>query len=474
MRTNSCIVIIVLFISTLIAFPSLAATILVPTDQPTIQACLDSAEAGDECIVQGGTYYENVVWPDSDGIILRGTGPRTVIDGSGAGPVIVIEGAHSPATSILDLRVTLGYARHEHGAGIRLVGSSPTIANVILAGNVSNLYMEGTGIYAIGGGPVIRKCVVQDNHGGYRGGGICLELCEGALVEGCLIRMNETASGWGFAYGAGIYVVGSSDFLLCNNIIVDNVIDFGWGGGLGVEDSSGRLVNNTFSRNVAGNGYGGGIYIGWSDGVVAVNNILWGDIGEYGDDEIYVDHGTLSVTFSDVMGGWSGEGNIDADPLFISDWNYHLRPGSPCINAGTDAGVYTDIDGQSRPWGAGFDMGADELSTEPCSTIASSGNQFLTLYLIPALALVFLRVRAKIISQNSRPDFGQIGSRPIERSLRSSQNYVVGSRLRSGPKEPRRRSEDGMRKCEIIFARALSRRLLRRQYKDRFSSSSVE
>ena len=57
MRTNSCIVIIVLFISTLSAFPSLAATILVPTDQPTIQACLDSAEAGDDCIVQGGPGY---------------------------------------------------------------------------------------------------------------------------------------------------------------------------------------------------------------------------------------------------------------------------------------------------------------------------------------------------------------------------------------------------------------------------------
>ena len=177
--------------------------------------------------------------------------------------------------------------------------------------------------------------MIQDNHDGYRGGGICLEMCEGALVEGCLIRNNETASGWGFAYGAGIY-------------------------------------------------------IGWSDGVVAVNNILWGDIGEYGDDEIYVDHGSLSVTFSDVMGGWSGEGNIDADPLFISDRNYHLRPGSPCIDAGTDAGVYTDIDGQSRPWGAGFDMGSDELSTEPCSTIASTGYQFFAFYLLPALALAFL------------------------------------------------------------------------------------
>ena len=64
---------------------------------------------------------------------------------------------------------------------------------------------------------------------------------------------------------------------------------------------------------------------------------------------------------------------------------------------------------------------------------------------------IALRVRAKENSQNLRPDFGQIGSRPIERSLRRSKNYVVGSRLRSG----RRWSEDGMRKCEFVFARAL-------------------
>jgi len=88
------------------------------------------------------------------------------------------------------------------------------------------------------------------------------------------------------------------------------------------------------------------------------------------------------------------EGNIEADPLFIlSRANYHLRPDSPCIDAGKDAGVYKDIDGQDRPWGAGFDMGADEFSTEPCSVIASSGNQFLAFYLFPALMLIYFRRR---------------------------------------------------------------------------------
>lgn len=38
-------------------------------------------------------------------------------------------------------------------------------------------------------------------------------------------------------------------------------------------------------------------------------------------------------------------------------------------------------------------MGTDEFSTEPCSVIASSGNQFIILYLIPALTFIFFRWR---------------------------------------------------------------------------------
>ena len=85
---------------------------------------------------------------------------------------------------------------------------------------------------------------------------------------------------------------------------------------------------------------------------------------------------TLSVSFSDIEGGpqtihieedcelaWL-DGNIDSDPIFSDD--YHLSPGSPCIDAGTVTGVYTDIDGELRPDGAAIDMGADEYMGGIC------------------------------------------------------------------------------------------------------------
>ena len=55
--------------------------------------------------------------------------------------------------------------------------------------------------------------------------------------------------------------------------------------------------------------------------------------------------------------------NLDNEtPSFVDPANndYHLNPDSPCIDAGMDAGVYDDFDGDTRPQGIGFDIGADE------------------------------------------------------------------------------------------------------------------
>jgi hypothetical protein len=41
--------------------------------------------------------------------------------------------------------------------------------------------------------------------------------------------------------------------------------------------------------------------------------------------------------------------------------SYHLTSGSAAVDAGVDAGVDHDIDGDARPFGDGFDIGADEL-----------------------------------------------------------------------------------------------------------------
>lgn len=61
-----------------------------------------------------------------------------------------------------------------------------------------------------------------------------------------------------------------------------------------------------------------------------------------------------------------GEGNISEEPLFVkrawgSSGDYHLKINSPAINSGTAKGAPTiDLEGNTRPQGSGYDIGAYE------------------------------------------------------------------------------------------------------------------
>jgi len=45
-----------------------AGTINIPDDYSTIQAGLNAADSSDTVLVQPGKYYENIFWPDKNGI----------------------------------------------------------------------------------------------------------------------------------------------------------------------------------------------------------------------------------------------------------------------------------------------------------------------------------------------------------------------------------------------------------------------
>jgi predicted outer membrane repeat protein len=59
-----------------------------------------------------------------------------------------------------------------------------------------------------------------------------------------------------------------------------------------------------------------------------------------------------------------GAHNASGTPRFMApaQGNYHLVAGSAAIDAGVDAGIVTDFDGEIRPLGAGFDIGFDEAN----------------------------------------------------------------------------------------------------------------
>jgi hypothetical protein len=88
--------------------------------------------------------------------------------------------------------------------------------------------------------------------------------------------------------------------------------------------------------------------------------------------EIYpYSNSIIDVFYSDIQYGWAGEGNINADPLFITSWptDYTLPPGSPCIDAGTSFFIFegdTIINvTEDEYFGSVPDMGSKESNHDP-------------------------------------------------------------------------------------------------------------
>ncbi len=329
----------------------------VPEDQPSIQAGIDAAEDGNLILVAPGTYVENIDFFGKSITLQSEAGADlTIIDGDQAGSVVALTSGETEDTVIDGFTIQNG--KRSDGGGIYCSNSSPTITNCTITSNIA--YDEGGGIYSSGSfsWPKITNCTISENT--CIGGGLIQPPCGdggGIYCGGGMTIANSTISGNSAGeLGGGIYCGYSSPMITGCTIIGNNARNYG--GGIycrGIEASP-TITNCTITRN--GDGHNTAGFYCEDSSAVMTNCILWNNYGP----DIFLYPGLLFVTYSDVQGGWEGEGNIDADPLFIGGGDYHLRPGSPCIDAGIDAGIYTDFDGDTRPYGAGFDLGADEYT----------------------------------------------------------------------------------------------------------------
>jgi hypothetical protein len=182
---------------------------------------------------------------------------------------------------------------------------------------------------------------------------------------------NCTFVGNSAVHGGGLVNVNSNP-MLANCILGGNLAITG--GGMANYDSFPTLINCTLAGNSAN--AGGGI-LNYTSVPRLTNSIMWDNVPAAigGDPDSFA-----VVTYSDIQGGHDGEGNIDADPLFVDPGNhdFHLRPGSPCIDAGTNDADLPDRDfeGDARILDgdcnsiATVDMGVDEVAVAGiCSRI---------------------------------------------------------------------------------------------------------
>jgi hypothetical protein len=223
-------------------------------------------------------------------------------------------------------------------------------------------------------------CRIEDNMGYYNslGGGVYCWQSE-VLLAGCTIASNGAS---GNIKGGGLYAGGSfSDVLLQNCIISENSAEIG--GGIYIGSNPGgssdsvresvTIVNCTIANNNLSGSFsnGGGIHSVSSDITIA-NSIVWYNDGQA--IKLISPYSSSPVLYSDVEGGYSGQGNINEDPMFASAGgdDYHLQSAlgrynpwndrwindnnhSPCIDAGDP---HESVGAEPLPNGRCINMGA--------------------------------------------------------------------------------------------------------------------
>jgi len=311
----------------------------------TIQAGLDTASSYHEVVVADGTYTgqgnKNLDF-GGKAITLRsasGAAEACIIDCEEDGRGFYFHRGETEHSIVRDFTITNGrvVGEHESGGGVYCSpGSSPTLANCTITGNsVVGQWATGGAVSCVGSSATLTNCTITENTAAGQfplGGGVC-------CVEG-----NPT---------------------LANCTIANNTVEGYWVVGAGVycDDASLALINCTITGNVAVGtvAFGGGVYC-YHGNATLTNCILWGNSPQQ-----IQGQGSIVLTYCDVQGGWVGEGNIDADPLFVDPGNqdYHLSAASPCIDAGDPAYMpelgETDLDGHARLLCEQVDMGAYEF-----------------------------------------------------------------------------------------------------------------
>jgi len=315
-----------------------------------------------EVTANGGGIWAD--WGD-DSVVARN---RLLLNTSGIG------GAYA----VVDNTVT------DCGIGIVgvLRGEPPTIVSNTIVANTQGGILSGATLARIVGN------VIADNCGG-NGTGMYVQGVGGGIYCDHYAEITENVITRNTArYGGGIY---SSDaILLTNNVIVGNEASID-GGGMLLHSNRVNASGNLVAGNRAG-GAGGGICSSYgsdydytfTDNTIVGNAAAQGsgfffhawsgqltgsiirENGCNGQPQVHVettDTPHLRILHCNIQGGPNAVegdctwllGNIDADPLFVDPghWDdagtpddpsddtfilgdYHLLPGSPCIDAGTN------------------------------------------------------------------------------------------------------------------------------------------
>ncbi|MBT4360102.1 MAG: hypothetical protein HOD11_03940, partial [Candidatus Marinimicrobia bacterium] len=277
-------------------------TINIPDDYATIQAGLNAADSTDMVLVQPGTYYENIIWPETNGITLLSAGDssNTIIDGDNNGSVLTINGSGlsiDSTTIIRGFKITNGTSifygggiaidsvanpiledllfvdnSAYYGGAISCKQSSPIITNVIARNNTAT---EGGAFYFYDYSNATLTDVEVSYNTANKGGGIFCNSQSSPVFELIIVHANTASIG-----GGGIFAYNQSNMHV-NEALVSGNSCFGtaWGdfeGGGGIYSGGGTypvITNSTIKNNYSA-GFGGG-YKGYGIDYPTINNVIF-------------------------------------------------------------------------------------------------------------------------------------------------------------------------------------------------------
>ncbi len=355
-----------------------------------------------------------------DGFTIR-NGTGVSLSGIAAGGGVYAHGCSNVEISNCIITQNSASDHFGHGGGIYASGSQLRINGSSITGNNAGAKGFGGGIYAIESSieiidsQITNNVAAGDGRGGGRGAGIFITTSSLVTLAGCTVSNNQSSAE--YARGAGLYCENSAlnaertaflgnavsgansagggiDLYLAESKFVNCIISgnsANSGAGMRFVECAPNIMNCTVANNSA-ESFGGGIFVKNAASGSIVNTILYGNSAVEGG-AAYVDGGTLpSVAYCNIFSNganpfapasWNpvgSNGNISANPMFATG-GFKLLYGSPCINAGTNAGAPSnDFEGEPRPVdGIGFgqlvtDMGAYEFQLSPAVILQSTAQ----------------------------------------------------------------------------------------------------
>jgi fibronectin-binding autotransporter adhesin len=318
------------------------------------------AVIGSDVTVNGGQFVNNVSFRSGGAIYALNVAVRDTefVGNSGTDPGRASGGAiFADQASIVDSRFEHNTATAT-GGGVCTTSAEITnstfISNTALSGGAvqSNLFVKLTGVYFAGN---------QAGLGSIYSSGGALDLQQpggSAIISGSQFIANSAVD-----RGGAIFVwSGNNNLWIANSLFANN--SAGTAGAVLYSASTGAitLLHNTITdvdRNpvsaVAINQSGLDVTNTIiANHAIAINNT---------NGSVYEDYNLFFDNITNTVGVTSGGHSLIDDPEFVDPLNgdYHLQFGSAAIDHGVDAGVYTDLNGNPRPVGLGFDIGAYEF-----------------------------------------------------------------------------------------------------------------